>query len=110
MHSFPDNNDRGAEMDEQQTRQAVQDHADAVVRGDIDHIVADFIEEMRSAVPEIARSLPAPVTVAEVRSLQVGDDESVAEISYTGEGRTVTVRSRWRDVGGRPQIFAGGPI
>jgi len=96
-------------MDEQQTRQAVQAHADAVVRGDMDHIVADFIEEMRPSVPEIAKTLPQSVTEAEVRSLQVGDDESVAEISYTGEGRTVTIRSRWRDVGGTPQIFAGEP-
>ncbi|MHB1568202.1 MAG: hypothetical protein ACYCXW_18760 [Solirubrobacteraceae bacterium] len=97
-------------MDEQRTQQAVQAHADAVVRGDIDHVVGDFIEEMRPAVPEIAKTLPQPVTAAEVSSLHVGDDESVAEISYTGEGRTVTIRSHWRDIDGTPQIFAGEPI
>ncbi len=97
-------------MDEQQTRLAVQAHADAVVSGDIDHVVSDFVEEMRAAVPEIARTLPDPVSAAEVRSLEVGADEAVAEISYTGAGRTVTIRSRWREVEGRPQIFAGEPV
>ncbi|MGA9858258.1 MAG: hypothetical protein WBQ18_10385 [Solirubrobacteraceae bacterium] len=97
-------------MDEQQTRTCVQAHADAVVRGDFDHVTEDFIVEMRPQVPAIGQSLPQPVTSAEVQSLTVGDEESVAEISYTGDSGSVTIRSHWRDVDGRPQIVAGQPI
>jgi hypothetical protein len=97
-------------MDEQQTRKCVQDHADAVVRGDFDHVTADFIEEMRPMVPEIGKSLPMPVGSAEVRSLEIGDDECVAEIQYAGDAGSVTIRSRWREVDGRPQIFEGQPV
>jgi hypothetical protein len=96
-------------MDESTTRRHVQEHADAVVRGDMDHVVGDFVEEMRPQVPQIAQSLPLPVTSAEVLSVEVGD-ESVARIRYTGESGSVTIQSRWRDVDGRPEIFAGEPV
>lgn len=97
-------------MDEERTRKCVQDHADAVVRGDIEAVTNDFAPDLRPQVPQIAQSLPHPVTSAEVRSLQVGDEESVAEIHYEGENGNVTIRSRWRDVDGRPSIVAGEPI
>jgi hypothetical protein len=97
-------------MHQQQTRDTVQAHADAVVRGDFGHVTNDFIEEMRPQVPAIGQALPQPVTSAEVRSLTVGDDESVAEIHYAGENGSVTIRSRWREVDGVPQIVAGEPI
>jgi hypothetical protein len=96
-------------MDESMTRRHVQEHADAVVRGDMDHVVGDFVEEMRPQVPQIAQSLPLPVTSAEVLSVEVGD-ESVARIRYTGESGSVTIQSHWRDVDGRPEIFAGEPV
>jgi hypothetical protein len=38
-------------MDEQQTRAVIQEHADAVVRGDMDTVVADFTERLRPDVP-----------------------------------------------------------
>jgi hypothetical protein len=97
-------------MDEQKTRSHVQEHADAVVRGDMDAVIADFAEELRPQVPQIAQSLPQPVTAAEVLSVEVGDPESVAEIRYTGESGNVTIRSRWREVDGRPSIVAGEPL
>jgi hypothetical protein len=97
-------------MDEAKTSRHVQEHADAVVRGDMEAVTNDFIEEMRAQVPEIGRALPMPVKSAEVLSLQVGDQESVAMIRYTGDSGQVTIRSRWRDVEGRPSIFAGEPV
>jgi hypothetical protein len=97
-------------MDEQKTRSHVQEHADAVVRGDMDAVIADFAAELRPQVPQIAQSLPQPVTAAEVLSVEVGDPESVAEIRYTGESGNVTIRSRWREVDGRPSIVAGEPL
>jgi hypothetical protein len=97
-------------MDEERTRKQVTEHADAVVRGDMDTVVADFSDELQPQVPEIVKSLPQPVTAAEVLSLDVGDAESVAQIRYTGETSEVTVRTRWQDQDGRPRIVHGEPI
>ena len=97
-------------MDDATTRAAIQAHADAVVSGDFDHVIADFTEELRPQVPEIAKALPQPVESAEVLSVDVGDDESVAHIKYTGPGKETTIRSHWRDESGTPRIFAGEPV
>ncbi len=97
-------------MDEAGTRELIQQHADAVVRWDTDAITEDFAEELRPQIPQIAEALPRPVTSAEVRSVEVDDEEAVAHIHYTGEGGEVTIRSRWREVDGRPRIVAGEPV
>src|SRR3954447_3409046 len=96
-------------MDEQQTRQAIDDHADAVVRGDMDHVVADFTEERQPQVPPLAQALPSPVTSAEVLTVDVGDDESVAQIRYSGETDAATIRTRWQDQGGKTVIVHAEP-
>jgi hypothetical protein len=97
-------------MDDAEIRNHVQKHADAVVRGDIDAVVADFSEELRPQVPQLVQAVPQPVTSAEVLSVDVGDQESVAEIRYSGERGNVTIRSHWRQIDGRPTIVAGQPI
>src|SRR4051812_45079039 len=97
-------------MDDQQTRDQIQQHADAVVRGDMDAVVADFAEAMRPHVPEIAKALPQPVTSANVLGVEVGETESVATIRYAGEDSDVTIRSRWQDEGGRPVIVHAEPV
>jgi ketosteroid isomerase-like protein len=40
-------------MDDQQTRDHIKQHADAVARGDMDAVVADFSEDLR---PQVLRS------------------------------------------------------
>ena len=96
-------------MDDQQTRDHISQHADAVVRGDMDAVIADFTEVLQPHVPEIAKALPQPVTSADVLSVEVGDSESVAMIRYSGEAGEVTIRSRWQDEGGRPVIVHAEP-
>jgi len=96
-------------MDETRTREHVQGHAEAVERGDMDAVVADFSEELQPQVPEIAKALPQPVTSAKVLSLEVGDSESVALIRYSGDSGDVTIRSRWQDQGERPVVVAAEP-
>lgn len=96
-------------MDDQQTRDHIKQHADAVVRGDMDAVVADFSEDLRPEVPQIAQALPQPVTGAHVLSVDVGDTESVAMICYSGDAGDVTIRSRWQDEGGRPVIVQAEP-
>jgi hypothetical protein len=96
-------------MDDAKTRDHVQQHADAVVRGDMDTVVADFTEELRPQVPGLAQNLPQPVTSAEVLSVEVGDTESVATIRYSGDSGALTIRTRWRDGGGHPEIVHAEP-
>ena len=97
-------------MDDSKTRQVIQAHADAVVSGEFDHVIADFTEELRPQVPEIAKALPQPVESAEVMSVEVGDEETVAHIRYSGSGQEATIRSHWRDEDGTPRIVAGQPV
>jgi sirohydrochlorin ferrochelatase len=96
-------------MDEARTRDHIEEHAAAVERGDMDAVVADFSEDLRPQVPQIAQALPQPVTTAEVLSVEIGDAESVALIRYTGDSDEVTIRSRWQDQAGRPVIVAAEP-
>ena len=84
-------------MDDRKTRDHIQAHADAVVRGDMDTVVADFSEELRPQVPQLAQGLPQPVTAAEVLSLDIEDAESVATIRYSGDSGELTLRTRWQD-------------
>jgi hypothetical protein len=96
-------------MDDQQTRDQIKRHADAVVSGDMDAVVADFTEALQPHVPEIAKALPQPVTSADVLSVDVGDSECIAMIRYSGGTSEVTIRSRWQDEGGRAVIVHAEP-
>ncbi len=96
-------------LDETRTRDHVGEHADAVKRGDMDAVVADFTEDLRPQVPQLAQALPLPVTAADVMSLEVGDAESVALIRYAGDSGEVTIRSRWQEEAERPLIVAAEP-
>jgi hypothetical protein len=96
-------------MDDASTRDHVKQHAAAVERGDMDAVVADFSEDLRPQVPQIAQALPQPVTTAEVLSVEIGDVESVALIRYAGDSDEVTIRSRWQEQAGRPVIVAAEP-
>jgi hypothetical protein len=97
-------------MDEAQIRGHINQHADAVVRGDMDAIVADFSEDLRPDVPQIVQDvLPQPVTGAEVLDIVVGNSEAVAMIRYSGDTGEVTIRSRWQEQPGRPVIVHAEP-
>ena len=87
----------------------IRSSSNAVVRGDMDAVVADFTEGLRPHVPEIAKALPQPVTAAEVLSLDVGETESIAMIRYSGATGDVTIRSRWQDEGGRAVMVHAEP-
>ncbi len=97
-------------MDETAAKSHIQAHADAVVRGDMDAIVADFSEELRPRVPELAQVLPQPVESADVQSVEMSGEEGIATIRYSGESKAVTIRSQWREVGGRPVIVNAEPV
>ena len=98
-------------MDEAHTRSHVEAHAQAVARGDMEAVVADFTEELRPQVPDLApQLLPLPIKEAKVVSVDAEDDECVARIHYTGDsGEQCTLRSSWREIDGRPLIVGVEP-
>jgi hypothetical protein len=97
-------------MDDAATRDHIQKHADAVVSGDMDTLAADFSDELRPQLSQLARALPRPVTNAEVLSVEIGDPVTVAMIQYSGESDDVTIRSHWQDLGGaHPVIVKAEP-
>src|SRR5262245_26184723 len=96
-------------MDEAKTREHIEKHAEAVERGDMDAVVADFSAELQPQVPQLVQALPQPVTTAEVVSVKIGDPVSVAMIRYSGTTGSVTVRSDWQEEGGRPVIVHAEP-
>jgi hypothetical protein len=97
-------------MDETRTKDHIQRHAEAVERGDFDTVVGDLSEELQAHADEIVKSLPQPVTSAKVLSVEVGDEETVAQIRYAGDTSELTIQSHWRDVDGRPTIVQAGPV
>ena len=97
-------------MDDAKARNQIHEHADAVVRGDVDTVVADFSDELRPQVPELAKALPQPVNQAEVQSIESGDEDATATIRYVGESSEATIRTRWREIDGRPLIVHAEPV
>ena len=97
-------------MNEQTTKDHIHAHADAVVRGDMDTVIADLSAELQPQAPQLAAGLPMPVTEAEVLSLDFADAEAVAEIRYTGDSGEVTLRSRWQDGEEHPVIVHVEPV
>jgi hypothetical protein len=97
-------------MDAAKTRNDVNAHADAIARGDLDAAAADLSEELRPHADEMAQVLPLPVASAEVLSVEVGPDEAVSLIRYTGTDAEVTIRGRWQDRGDRPVMVGAEPV
>ena len=97
-------------MDEARTKDQIQRHAEAVERGDFETVLGDLSPELQANAEQIVKSLPQPVTSAKVLSVDVGDEETVAQIRYAGDTSELTIQSHWRDVDGRPTIVQAGPV
>jgi hypothetical protein len=75
----------------------------------MDAVAADFADELRPQLPQIAQALPQPVTKVEILSLDMGDTSSVAMVRYSGDNGGVTIRQTWQDRGGRPVVVHAEP-
>ena len=80
-------------MDEARMRDVVDAHAQAVVRGDMDAVVADLSEELQPQADEIGRTLPMPVTDADVLS-PLGGDRRQPPHRARGAGRRLSFGTR----------------
>jgi hypothetical protein len=97
-------------MDQTAMEQNAEQHANAVVRGDMQAVAADLAPALRPSLPEIGKLLPSPTTDANVMSVDAKDDHCMVEIKYTGADKSITVRSRWEDVDGQSFIVEAAPI
>lgn len=97
-------------MDETAARDHIEAHADAVVRGDMDALLSDFSAALRPELPQLAQALPQPVTSADIQNIDIGEDESVSTIRYSGQDSAVTIRARWQEEDGRPVIVHAEPV
>jgi hypothetical protein len=97
-------------MDEASTKDTIQRHAAAVEAGDWDTVIGDLSPELQAQAEQIVKSLPQPVTSAKVLSVEVGNEETVAQINYAGDASELTIQSHWREVDGRPTIVQAGPV
>ena len=92
-------------MDEQTVRTHAEQHGQAMVDGDIKRAGSDLTPEAQAQAPDVMSNFPKKVETAEVLSLDVQGEEAVVQARYSGEGKEVTVESRWGDRDGRPKIL-----
>ena len=95
-------------MTEDLVRRHAEAHADNVVKGDINALIADFSPEMLPRAGELAGAMPQTVRSAEVVSVDLTTDPVVVHIRYTGDDKVVTIRSEWTGTE-RPVITAAAP-
>jgi hypothetical protein len=94
----------GPAMEVATIRDRCQDHADAMVAGDLERAAEDLTDSGRADAAAVMKAIPRRLDSARVMNVSANGDEAVADIVYTGEGRDVTVRSTWAEIDGRPYI------
>jgi hypothetical protein len=91
-------------MDESAVREHADAHGQAVAAGDLNRAGGDLTKEAMASAGSVMKSLPRPVTGAEVRSIESAGDAYIVLIRYAGDDSEVMVRSRWIDEDGTPKI------
>jgi hypothetical protein len=97
-------------MEEAKVREYAERHGKSVERGDMAAVASDLIEDLHPQLPTIGQILPNPCNKAEVLSVEPAEDHAIVHIRYTGDDKTVTIRSRWEERGGTPMIVDAGPV
>ena len=92
-------------MDEQAVRTHAEEHGQAVKDGDLRKAGSDLTPEAQAQAPEVMSNFPKTVESAEVASLEVAGEEATVQIRYAGEGKEVTVETKWGERDGRPKIL-----
>jgi hypothetical protein len=91
-------------VDEGSVREHANQHANAVMSGDMGSAARDLTDEGKAAAPAVMEGMPRPVTSVEVTTLEREGDKYVAHIAYRGEDAEHVVASHWEDREGRPMI------
>ena len=96
-------------MDEHTVRPYAEAHAAAIAGEDVDHAVADLDDPLRAPMAPVIAQLSSVTTSADIVSVESADDAAVVVIRYSGTGTETTIRSVWKQVGGRPLIVEAAP-
>ena len=91
-------------MDEGSVREHANQHANAVMSGDMATAARDLTDSGKAAAPAVMKDMPRPVTSVEVTKLEQEGDTVIAHIAYRGEEAEHIVASHWEDQDGRPMI------
>jgi hypothetical protein len=91
-------------VDENAVRQEAETHAAATVKGDLRTAGSSLTKDAMGDAGTVMKSMPGELDSHEVTGVQASGEEYVATIAYSGEGKTVTVESRWAEVDGNPRI------
>ncbi|MGH2747135.1 MAG: hypothetical protein ACRDKB_04330 [Actinomycetota bacterium] len=89
-------------MDESDVRESAEAHAQAIVAGDIGGAVRYLNDRAKAQGGDVMKSMPSPLTGAEVTSIESSDDAFLVQIRYAGESDELVVESRWIEQDGRP--------
>ena len=92
-------------MDEQAVRTHAEEHGQAVKNGDLRKAGGDLTPEAQAQAPDVMSSFPKTVETADVQSLDLQGEEATVQIRYAGEGKEVTVETKWGERDGRPKIL-----
>ena len=92
-------------MDEQAVRTHAEQHGQAIIEGNLRQAGSDLTPEAQAQAPDVMSNFPKKVETAEVVSLDVQGEEAVVQARYSGEGKDVTVESRWGERDGRLKIL-----
>lgn len=95
---------KGDHVDEGSVREHANQHANAVMSGDMGTAARDLTNEGKAAAPRVMQDMPRPVTGVEVTKIEQDGDLYIAHISYRGEDAEHVVASHWEDRDGRPMI------
>jgi broad specificity phosphatase PhoE len=91
-------------MDSETVTRHAEAHARAMVDGDLKRAGSDLTESGRAGAAAVMGAMPKRIDSAEVTSVATEADEKTAVIVYSGEGKEVSVLSRWAEHDGRPMI------
>ena len=84
--------------------------AEAVMRGELEGVMADVAEPLRPAFRDLAPLLPEPVTSVAVANVDVRGDRATVHLVFRGGDEPLIVLSQWEERDGRPVIVAAAPL
>jgi hypothetical protein len=91
-------------MDETTVRESANAHAQAMVAGDLKRAGSDLSPDAVESAGTVMKSMPRPITDAEIVSVSADGDAMVCTIRYLGSESEALVASHWQDVNGEPKI------
>jgi hypothetical protein len=95
---------KGVPVDESTVREHAEAHGQAMAGGDLNRAAQDLTDDARAQAGPVMKSLPRPITGAEILDVRTDADEVVVNILYSGADSKATVESRWAEVDGKPMI------